>query len=322
MSQYYNSKRARNIFGPKSKEPFKLSRSKLDLFLNCPRCFYLDRRLGVGRPPGYPFNLNSAVDALLKKEFDIHRANKTAHPLMKTYGIDAVPFEHEKINEWRENFKGVQAHHKKTSLIIFGAVDDIWQKPNGELIVVDYKATSKDGEVNLDADWQIGYKRQMEIYQWLLRQNGFKVSNVGYFVYCNGDRDKKAFDGKLEFNIKVIPYKGDDSWVEKALFDAKKCLVSDEIPDAGKECDYCSYVNAVKEGVSQATDYSKKDVRYKEAKRLAEKNKNITADQLMEKLNVGYARASRLIDMLEENGLVEPADGAKPRRYIGQDNKE
>ena len=49
---------------------YKLSRSKVDFFLNCSRCFYMDRRLGIAQPPGFPFNLNSAVDNLLKNEFD------------------------------------------------------------------------------------------------------------------------------------------------------------------------------------------------------------------------------------------------------------
>ena len=83
MSKYYNPQRSRNLFDPASPAPFKLSRTKLDLFLNCPRCFYLDRRLGVAQPPGFPFSLNSAVDKLLKKEFDAHRAAGTPHPLMK-----------------------------------------------------------------------------------------------------------------------------------------------------------------------------------------------------------------------------------------------
>ena len=100
MSEYYRANRTRNLYDPKSTAPFKLSRSKIELFLNCPKCFYLDRRLGVGQPPGFPFALNSAVDTLLKKEFDIHRVQQTTHPLMKAYGLDMVPFEHEKINEW------------------------------------------------------------------------------------------------------------------------------------------------------------------------------------------------------------------------------
>jgi len=247
MSEYYNSRRTKNVYSPRSEESFKLSRSKIDNFLNCPRCFYLDRRLGVGQPPGYPFSLNSAVDALLKKEFDIHRASATAHPLMKSYGIDAVPFVHEKMDEWRSNFKGMQYLHEPTNLLITGAVDDIWVSPSGELIIVDYKATSKDAEVTLDADWQIGYKRQMEIYQWLFRQSGFKVNDTGYFVYCNGRADKEAFDGKLEFDIKIIPYTGKTDWIEDIIFEIKKCLDSEEIPESDPDCDYCSYREAAKE---------------------------------------------------------------------------
>lgn len=247
MSQYYNPIRSKNIFNPKSKKPFKLSRSKIDLFLECPRCFYIDRRLGTGRPPGFPFTLNSAVDTLLKKEFDIHRAKSKAHPLMKAYELDLVPFDHEKMDEWRENFKGVQYLHEPTNLLITGAVDDIWVDKKGMLHVVDYKATSKNEEITkLDKDWQDGYKRQIEIYQWLLRQNGFKVSDSGYFVYCNGKTDVEAFDGKLEFDINIIEYKGDDSWIEKAIMDAHKCLMSNKIPKSGDECDYCAYREAVK----------------------------------------------------------------------------
>ena len=99
MSQYYNPNRKSNKYDKNSSERFRMSRSKIDLFLECPKCFYLDRKLGVGRPSGYPFSLNVAVDKLLKKEFDIHRASGTAHPLITHYGIDAVPFQHEKIDE-------------------------------------------------------------------------------------------------------------------------------------------------------------------------------------------------------------------------------
>src|SRR3989344_1353678 len=180
MSQYYRGKRGKNIYDPKlngpkpagAGEPFRLSRSRLELFVDCPRCFYLDRRLGVDRPPGFPFTLNSAVDALLKKEFDIHRAEGSPHPLMKEYDIDAVPYPGDQMDEWRENFKGVQFFHHPTNLVITGAVDDVWINPKKELIVVDYKATSTEGKITLDADYRQGYKRQMEIYQWLLRQNG------------------------------------------------------------------------------------------------------------------------------------------------------
>ncbi|MFA5146638.1 MAG: PD-(D/E)XK nuclease family protein [Candidatus Omnitrophota bacterium] len=236
------------MFDPKNVAPFKLSRTKIDLFLSCQRCFYLDRRLGVGQPPGYPFSLNSAVDALLKKEFDTYRKNKTAHPLMKTFGVNAIPFQHEKLDEWRDALrKGVSYLHKSTNFIVTGAIDDVWVTPEGELLIVDYKSTSKKEEVNLDAEWQISYKRQMELYQWLFRRNEFKVSEIGYFVYCNGQSGKEAFANKLEFDVKIIPYKGDDAWVEPTLINARKCLDADTIPEANPECDFCRYHELVKE---------------------------------------------------------------------------
>lgn len=244
MSQYYNPGRSRNLFDPESSSPFKISRSKLDLFLRCPRCFYLDRRLGVAQPPGFPFSLNSAVDTLLKKEFDIHRAKGRPHPLMKTYGLNLIPLQHEQLDEWRENFRGVQYHHLQSNFIITGAVDDLWTDEKGVVYVVDYKSTSKETEVNLEAEWQIGYKRQMEIYQWLLRCNGLEVSDTGYFVYCNGRTDRAAFDGQLEFDVKIIPYVGRADWVEKTILEAKRCLVSKIIPAAGADCDFCAYVKA------------------------------------------------------------------------------
>lgn len=245
MSKYYNPKRARNLFEPKSAQPFRLSRSKIDLFLNCPRCFYLDRRLGVAQPPGYPFSLNSAVDKLLKKEFDVHRAQGTAHPLMKSYNIEAVPLDHPRLDEWRDALSGgIQYLQPETNLLITGGVDDVWVNSRGEFIIVDYKATAKDGEVNLDADWQIGYKRQVEIYQWLFRRNDFKVSDTAYFVYCNGNTDAEAFDAKLEFDISILAYPGNDNWVETVVQDLHKCLMSPLIPESGEDCDYCKYREA------------------------------------------------------------------------------
>ncbi len=249
MSKYYNPKRTRNIFDPTSKEPFKLSRSKLEQFINCPCCFYMDRRLGVGQPPGYPFSLNSAVDALLKNEFDHYRKEHKPHPLMTQYKLDAIPYDHKDIDIWRNALTaGIGFYHQATNLIISGGIDDVWINPAGELIIVDYKSTSKDGHItSLDQDWQAGYKRQMEIYQWLFRRNNFKVSPTGYFVYCNGDASKERFDGHLVFDITLVPHVGDDSWVEQQIIDAKKCLMSETLPESNTDCDYCRYRKAVKE---------------------------------------------------------------------------
>ena len=238
--------RTRNLFDPTSSEPYKLSRSKLELFLQCPRCFYLDRRMGINRPDGPPFTLNVAVDHLLKKEFDFYRAKGKAHPLMHTYGVEAVPFADKRMDEWRDMRTGVQVHHA-SGFLVFGAVDDVWVNTDGQLIVVDYKATSTVNEVSLEGEWKKAYKRQMEIYQWLLRRNGFDVSSTGYFVYVNADKDKEAFDRKLEFTTMILPYEArSDSWVDEALHAAHECLLHDLPPQYAESCEWCAYRRAAR----------------------------------------------------------------------------
>lgn len=236
--------RTRNLFDPTSKKPFALSRSRFESFLNCPRCFYIDRRLGVEPPGGPPFTINSAVDHLLKKEFDHYRALGQPHPYMVEAGIDAIPYADSRLDDWRENFKGVRVIHEASGFELTGAVDDLWiDRSTQELIVVDYKATAKDSEITLDADWQIGYKRQMEFYQWLMRRTGFKVSNTGYFVYCNGDRSAEGFGGVVKFKVKIIPYVGDDSWIDGGLELARSCLEQECAPNPSPDCKQCSYLS-------------------------------------------------------------------------------
>ncbi len=229
--------------------PFKISRSKIELFAQCPRCFWLDVRHKIVRPSGPPFNINKAIDDLFKKEFDEYRLKGQPHPLMTDNRIKAIPFAHANLDTWRMNFTGVEAVHKPTNLHIFGAVDDVWVNDEGELIVVDYKATAKPTEVSIDSGWQVSYKRQLEVYQWLLRQNEFKVQSVGYFVYTNCRLDLAGFNDHLEFKTKVIPYTGDDSWIEPTLVKIKKCMDSNEMPPVGSsamggECEYCAYARS------------------------------------------------------------------------------
>lgn len=212
----------------------KLSRSSLDLFLECPRCFWLKMNK-VPRPAGFPYAINMAIDHLLKQEFDQHRESGTQHAIMKVHGINALPFKHPNMNDWRNTRKGIQFEHKSTGFLVFGAVDDIWVKPDENLIVVDYKATGAK-EYNI----YDSYKRQMEVYQWLFRKNSFKVSKTGYFLFAKVNKDKGFKNGTLSFDMNIMPCEGDDSWVEDAILRAKKCIEG-EMPDAGVECKYCPW---------------------------------------------------------------------------------
>ncbi len=217
----------------------KISRSKIDLFLSCPCCFYLDQLCKVSRPSIPKFTINDAVDGLLKKEFDVYRNAGKPHPLMSQFAIDAVPFQHPDIEKWRKNKIGIQVSHEATSFLVYGAIDDVWVDKTGTLYIVDYKATSIKDIPTLDG--RDAYKRQIEVYQWLFRQNGFKVSNTGYFVYCNGKKNAESFNGRIDFDMQILSYEGDVSWVEPTLFKIRSAMDAQEIPVSSEHCEYCAF---------------------------------------------------------------------------------
>ena len=129
----------------------------------------------------------------------------------------------------------------------YGAIDDVWINYKKELIVADVKSTSKRifdwNETWSKYEYPKGYKRQLEMYQWLFRKNGFKVSNVAYLLYFNGLKYQNFFDQTLKFESYSIELDCNDDWVEKEIIDAKKLLVSNKNKKRKKNCDQCIYIN-------------------------------------------------------------------------------
>ena len=263
--------RHRGVYKPDHESPYEVSRSRIEAFINCPACFWLDRVKGVKFPGMPPFLLNSATDTLLKKDFDKYRELQKPHPFMKRNGLEhLVPFKHEDFHSWTQSLQlGFRTYHKKSDLIIGGGLDDVWHDPKtNELFVVDYKSTagkrsedlSKLEPITLEGRWKESYKRQMDMYQWILREKtkddltGYKVSNIGYFVYVNGDqhfeegmlRDNED-KADMSFDVQLLTYEGNDKWVEKEILNLKKCLEKKTCPEHAqsghgpKGSDPCEY---------------------------------------------------------------------------------
>ena len=247
--------RVKKLFSKDSTEPFELSRSKIELFMNCPRCLYLDVRLGVKQPPSFPFTLNNAVDALFKKEFDHYREQKKIHPLIERAGLSLIPYQHAELDIWRDPFKGIRYTEPESNITVTGGVDDIWT--DGEqLYIVDYKATSKDTEVNLDSLWQKAYKNQVEIYQWLFQKNGFNVHPTAYFVYTNASKSEPNFNDTLVFSTRLLPHTGKTDWIPDVLKKIKETLSADEIPAIGiKDDEEWNYATRRKERIQKPCDF-------------------------------------------------------------------
>ena len=240
--------RKNNTYKYEAGKTFRLSRSGIDSFIKCQRCFYLNK-VGNIKDIGMPaFSLNSNHDDLMKKELDIYRKKGEAHPYMEGLGRSLIPFQHENMEDWRNNRKGITYHHKKTDLIITGSVDDVWiDTDTKELVIVEYKSTWTQSEINLNdgTPWKEQYKRQIDIYQWLFKMNGFNVADDSVFLYSNGLKTSKKFNDVMKFKTYVLEYKGSTEWVEPKILEIKKVLDQGSIPRLNGECDTCSYVKSV-----------------------------------------------------------------------------
>jgi hypothetical protein len=179
----------------------------------------------------------------MKKEFDIYRDKQEVHPLVAAAGLDLVPFKHPDLDLWRNNFKGVEFKSEDGRFVIAGAVDDVWVDPNGVLYVVDYKATGRQQAVTSlgEGGFYDGYRRQMEIYQWLLRRNGFEVSNTGYWVYVTATQKQDTFENALHFESNLVAYEGNDNWIDGTLDSIYTNLNEPEVAGPGQDCDVCQF---------------------------------------------------------------------------------
>ena len=255
--------RNRGRYDPSKTEPYELSRSKVEMYVRCPACFWLDRVAGIQFPSMPGFNLNTNTDTLLKRDFDSCRGEKP-HPLMVQNNLShLIPFQHDNIEKWMNALHfGVSDEyfsfvHKKTNIRFGGGVDDVWIDQQKQLLhIVDYKSTAQLGNnpspVTLNGEWMGSFKRQMDMYQWIMRQKDFVVSDVGYFVYVDGQHI--GIEGMIsaddpgvawmKFNTTILPYEGNVEWVENVLFDIKETLETSVCPDHPAGCEYGRFLGS------------------------------------------------------------------------------
>ena len=252
--------RHRGTYNPENHEAYELSRSRIENFVKCPACFYLTQVKGIKFPSIPGFNINEATDILLKRDFDKFRGTKHTHEFLINLGMGhLVPFEHPDFELWTQSLHfGAQGRmhfiHEASNLKVGGGLDDVWfNKNTEELHIVDYKSTSQktDGKViTLDDKWKAAYKRQMDLYVWVMKQKGFNVSTIGYFLYCDGDRfSDYSFlnekDASMKFKMNLLSYEVDLSWIEPTLLQIKDCLTQTACPSHNLECEYGQFLEAI-----------------------------------------------------------------------------
>lgn len=211
----------------------QLSPNSLNLFLECPHCFWLDKNTGIKRPPAYPYALNIAVDDLLKEEFDAYRLRKLIHPLLKENHIKASLFSNQKLlNQWRSNLAGIRYFDTDLQATLFGAVDDVLEFSDGKIAPLDYKSTGSTAEKIYDR-----FQLQLDTYTFLMEKNGFTTPKKGYLAFYVVDKSKGFID-RLPFRKEIMEIDTNPSDIYEIFKEAVNCLRSSSPPKHSRDCQF------------------------------------------------------------------------------------
>lgn len=240
--------RRRPLFDPALPFPLRLSRRRVELYLECPCCFYREVRLGVKRPSIPAFTLNKAVDTLLKREFEVYRRKQEVHPLFDAAGVNAVPYDGPELRTWLIQTKGITAFLADENVELSGSPDEVVRDAAGALSVVDYKATSKRATaqgLELAGMYAASYVRQLSFYTYLLQRNDFKTSDKGYLLVANACvQNRRAFCKRLTFETHLVSVSLDFAWIRTCIMQAYETASKDAAPTAPEICEYCKFARS------------------------------------------------------------------------------
>ncbi|MEM3374235.1 MAG: PD-(D/E)XK nuclease family protein [Candidatus Woesearchaeota archaeon] len=212
--------------------PYSLSPSTINLFLDCPKCFWLQFRKNIKRPEGIFPSLPSGIDRILKEHFDSYIEKNDIPPVLKKHNVDAKLFSNlELLNKWRDQKIGLSFTDNKGN-ILRGAVDNLLIKDN-KLIVLDYK--TRGYEVKNDTHEH--YRVQLDLYNFLLRKNGYETENYSYLLFYHPD---KIVENVFLFHTHLVKIDVNIKEAEKIWKDALK-LLDESMPNSSENCEYCKY---------------------------------------------------------------------------------
>lgn len=210
----------------------RLSPSTLNLFLECPRCFWLHINERIHRPRGLFPSLPMGMDSVIKVYFDKYRIKGKLPPEIngKVEGI-LIP-DLDLLNKWRNWKTGLEYNDEILGVTLFGALDDCLQDKK-HYIPVDYKTR---GSAPREGDSEKYYGNQLDCYGLLLEENNYPIRDFGYLIYYYPKEVKE--NGAVNFDVKVIRLNIDSERAKKVLKDAIK-LLNSPIPSRHSECEYC-----------------------------------------------------------------------------------
>lgn len=212
---------------------YRLSASTLALFLDCPRCFWLHLHDDVRRPSG-PFpSLPGGIDGVLKTYFDLYRRKGTLPPDVAGKIPGRLFADETLLSVWRNNRQGLRVRRPDLGIELMGALDDLLQEGTA-VSPLDFKTRG----YALKEDTHQHYQHQLDLYAYLLEQNGYPTTGRGYLLFY---WPQEVQDGALiRFRIDPVEMKTDVAHAERLLQDAATLLRGPR-PAQHSDCAFCAY---------------------------------------------------------------------------------
>jgi CRISPR/Cas system-associated exonuclease Cas4 (RecB family) len=218
------------IIKPKRKDKITLSPSTLNIFRDCPRCFWLHINCGIKRPRGAFPSIASGLDGVIKEYFGSYRKDGVLPPLLKNK-IEGklIPQLPNKLF-FSDNAKNA---------LLMGMLDECLILPDNTYAPLDYKTRR-----SFPQDTHPAYQLQMDLYTLLLEKNNYKTNSIGYLLYFVPGYGK-LHEG-IPFEVKLIEVK---TSLARALdvFHRATELLKDSMPVASENCEYCNWLKQMKE---------------------------------------------------------------------------
>lgn len=212
---------------------YHFSPTTLNLFFDCPRCFWLHFNKEIERPRGAFPSLPGGVDRILKGYYDSYRKKKKLPPELEGK-VEGHLFEDEALlEEWRNWRKGLVYEDKKRDIVLKGALDECLVH-DGYYIPLDYKTK---GSAPTREDTEKYYQNQLDCYCFLLEANKRPTCSTGYIVYYYPE--KVSSQGIIQFQVEPFRLETDPLRAKETLEEAIKCLKGPEPEKRG--CEYCTY---------------------------------------------------------------------------------
>lgn len=212
----------------------RLSPSALNLFLECQKCFWLERAKDIHRPRGIFPSLPGGMDLLIKKYFDKYRnVGKLPPELEGKVGGVKLFADQELLGKWRGWRSALAFEDAESGAVLSGMLDDLGVE-NGFYVPLDYKTRGFD----VKEGGESFYQNQMNCYTLLLRENKMKPAGYAYLIYYI-PKDV-AENGMVRFDIVPKKVETNPDAALKVVRDAVS-LLSGPMPETHSECAYCSW---------------------------------------------------------------------------------